>query len=77
LRRSEVLGLRIDDFFATVGGATIPEAWSGFVAGRFKRGICKLKAAGRERRFEFQGKANFAPGLHMSVLREVTEDVES
>jgi PAS domain-containing protein len=77
LRRSEVVGRRIDEFFAAAGGGTIHEAWNSFVAGRLKRGICEMKTAGRQCRFEFRAKANFAPGLHMSVLREVTEDVES
>jgi len=77
LRRSEVVGRRIDEFFATADGGTIPEAWNDFVAEGVKRGICEMNAAGRQRRFESRARANFAPGLHMSVLREVTEDVES
>jgi PAS domain S-box-containing protein len=77
LRRSEVVGRRIDEFFATADGGTIREAWNDFVAEGVKRGICQMNAAGRRRRFEFSARANFAPGLHMSVMREVNEDVKS
>ena len=77
LRRSEMVGRRIDEFFASADGGTIPEVWNNFVAEGVMSGICEMNAAGRQRRFEFRAKANFAPGLHMSVLREVTEDVKT
>jgi PAS domain-containing protein len=35
-----------------------------------QRGICALAA----RKFEYRARANFAPGFHLSVLREVDND---
>jgi PAS domain-containing protein len=41
LRRSEVVGRRIYEFFAAAGGGTIHEAWNRFVAGRLKGASAK------------------------------------
>lgn len=73
LPRNEIVGRRIDEFFSEARGDTIPAAWDGFVSEGTQCGICELKAPGRRRRFEYRAKANFAPGLHLSVLREQPE----
>jgi len=73
LPRSEVLGRRVDDFFSEARGEGIPTAWERFVSEGVQFGICELKAPGPRRRFEYRAKANFAPGLHLSVLREQSE----
>jgi PAS domain-containing protein len=66
--RSEIVGRRVDDFFVEVQGK------AGFIADGIQRGICELNTGGKRRRFEYLAKANFAPGLHLSVLREMKED---
>jgi PAS domain-containing protein len=71
LPRSEIVGRRIDEFFTSAAGEAIAVAWNDFVAKGVKSGICETGAPGRPRKFEFRAKANFAPGLHLSVLREV------
>jgi PAS domain-containing protein len=73
LPRSEVVGRRVDEFFSEPGGEAIPAAWDKFVSEGVRFGICELIAPGRRRRFEYRAKANFAPGLHLSVLRELPE----
>jgi PAS domain-containing protein len=73
LPRSEIIGRRVDEFFSEVLGETVPTAWAGFVADGVQCGFCELKAPGKRRRFEYRAKANFAPGLHLSVLREVND----
>jgi PAS domain-containing protein len=76
LPRDEIVGRRIEEFFSEARGETIPQAWNSFVTEGIQHGICELAAPGRRRRFEYRAKANFAPGLHLSVLRELYEIVE-
>ena len=73
LPRSEITGRRIDEFFAEACGETIPEAWNSFIADGVQSGFCELIGPAPRRKFEYRAKANFAPGLHLSVLREVRE----
>lgn len=73
LPQSEILGRRIEEFFM-VSGEWVKEAWDDFITNGNQRGICKLKGIGGERRFEYRAQANFAPGLHLSVLRELSPD---
>jgi PAS domain S-box-containing protein len=77
LPQSEILGRRIEEFFSVPGVERVKEAWEEFIADGIQRGLCELKGMGRRRRFEYRSKANFAPGLHLSVLREVYADGES
>ena len=70
LSRTEVIGRRIDEFFATAGGKGIPAWWNDFIAAGAQSGICRMNAPGRGK-FEYQAGANFVPGLHLSVLRKV------
>jgi PAS domain-containing protein len=73
LPRNLIIGRRIDDFFSEALGEPIPAAWKLFVSEGMQCGICELKAPRWPRRFEYRAKANFAAGLHLSVLREQTE----
>jgi len=73
LPRSEIIGRRIDEFFKEVRGEPFPEAWAAFVADGVQSGTCELKAAGKRRKFAYRAKANFAPGLHLGILREVSD----
>ena len=74
LPRSKIIGRRIDEFFREVSGEPIPKVWAGFLADGTLDGICELTAPGKRRRFAYRAKANFAPGLHLSVLRELDDD---
>ncbi len=69
--RRELIGRRIDDFFFDVRGENVLEAWAGFIRDGVQAGICELFAPSGKRQFEYRAKANFAPGLHVSVLRHV------
>ena len=73
LPRQEIVGRRVDEFFSGPRGQTIPIAWKGFVAKGTQRGVCETVAPG-QRKFEYRAKANFEPGLHLAVLREVKDD---
>ncbi|HEY1759161.1 MAG TPA: PAS domain-containing protein [Bryobacteraceae bacterium] len=73
LPRSEVIGRRIEEFFIQAKGIAIPEAWARFISEGTQSGICELIAPGRPRRFEYRAKADFAPGLHLSILRELPD----
>jgi PAS domain-containing protein len=70
--RHEIIGRKIDDFFIEARDEIVPTAWADFVADGVQHGICVLKTSGAPRRFEYLAKANFAPGLHLSILREVS-----
>jgi PAS domain-containing protein len=66
LPRSEIAGRSIDEFFSECDGEA-----RGFMRDGVQRGICESINGGKRRRFEYVAKANFAPGLHLSVLREI------
>jgi len=70
LPRSQIVGRSIDEFFSLSHDEAVPAAWDRFVAEGVQCGFCELKTPGRRRRFEYRAKANFASGLHLSVLRE-------
>jgi len=72
LPRNEIIGRKVEEFFSDIRGGTVLEAWAGFIADGVQFGVCKLMAQGDTRGFEYRAKANFAPGLHLSVLREVS-----
>jgi len=70
LPREEIIGRCVDDFFGQARGESVPEAWEAFIGDGVQAGICELIAPPR-RRFAYRAKANFAPGFHLSILREV------
>jgi PAS domain-containing protein len=73
LPRLEIVGRRVEECLFDTQGQEIPAPWNGVVAEGIQRGICELAAPGR-RRFEYRTKANFEPGFHVAVLREVEDD---
>jgi len=73
LPRNEAIGRKVDDFFTEIRGESVPEAYAAFLADGIQCGVCVLLAAGAPRRFEYRAKANFAPGLHLGVLREIKD----
>jgi PAS domain-containing protein len=71
LPRRDIVGRRLEEFFSQARGETIAQAWDSFVLEGVQSGICELSGPGRGRRFEYRALARFAPGLHMSILREI------
>ena len=70
LPREEIIGRRMDEFFLEAREEPIPVAWANFLAEGVQAGVYELIAPAR-RRFAYRAKANFAPGFHLSVLREM------
>ncbi len=70
LRREEIIGRRIEDFFSEAQGRPVPAAWSTFVVEGEQRGVCRLRSRSRKT-FEYRAKAHFRRGLHLSILREI------
>jgi PAS domain-containing protein len=74
LPRHEIVGRRLEDFFPEVRGEPFPLAWAAFMQEGVQYGTCVLDTEGQRRRFMYRAKANFAPGLHLGILREVNDD---
>lgn len=74
LPRGEIIGRRVDEFFTEVRGEAFPIAWNAFVTHGVQSGMCELRTDGKRRRFFYRAKANFAPGLHVGILREINEE---
>jgi PAS domain-containing protein len=70
LPRDEIIGHRVDEFFREARGEPIPGAWEAFLEDGVQAGICETITPVR-RQFAYRARANFAPGFHLSVLREV------
>jgi two-component system CheB/CheR fusion protein len=74
LPHGEVVGRRIDDFVSGEAAASIAGGWSEFLeSGEMRGDILLLASGGVARDCEFAAKANILPGLHLSVLRDVTD----
>lgn len=71
LKRAEILGRRLDDFFFNASGESVPEAWQGLIAEGTMEGICKVVGDQAQRQFAYRAKANFTPGFHLGVLCEM------
>ncbi len=72
LSLSELLNKRITDFMEP--GFNFEPAWSTFLeVGESTGEIHLLRPDGTEREAEFAAKANFLPGRHLSVLRDITK----
>ena len=74
IERELILGRRVEDFFEVVENRAVPEAWSAFQKEGAQTGICRVHRPDSSTRFaSFRAKANFWPGLHLSILRDVTD----
>ncbi len=74
LKPEQLHGHRIDDFMEEVQGAGVSDAWLQFQTAGVQRGECLLRRAdGTLVEVEFSANTNFAPGLHLSILRDVTQ----
>ena len=70
LTREAIIGHRIEEFFFEPGGEPIHATWSRLLADGEQFGVRELRG-GSGTTFEYRAKANFVPGLHVSVLRLV------
>lgn len=72
--REAIIGSRIEEFFEVETEGTVPDAWSNFQRSGAQAGVCRIhRPDGTLRYAGFRAKANFWPGLHVSVLRDITE----
>ncbi len=71
----QLLGRRLDEFLETTSGHSSGEqAWRSFQVTGVQRGECRMRRAdGTFCEVEYSAKTDFAPGLHLSILRDVTE----
>lgn len=70
----QLCGRRIDDFIQDVRGAAVGDAWQQFQTAGVQRGECRVQRPdGTLVEAEYSAKTSFAPGLHLSILRDVTE----
>lgn len=74
LGRESIIGRRIEEFFEVLENQTVPEAWRAFQRDGTQTGVCRGRRPDGSFRYAwFQAKANFSRGLHLSILRDVTE----
>lgn len=74
LSREAIIGRRIEEFFEVLEHQKLPEAWRAFQREGTQAGICRARRPDGSFRYAwFQAKANFSPGLHLSILRDVTD----
>jgi PAS domain S-box-containing protein len=74
IARDELLGSKLEDFVPEAERETSRAAWREFLrSGRMEGEFRLRRADGQIRIAEFKAKANFLPGRHLSVLRDVTE----
>ncbi len=70
--RDELLRMRVADFGANSGA--VDRQFQNFVDEGHQQGVFQMNLAdGRVVHIEYRATANFWPGLHLSVLRDVTE----
>jgi PAS domain S-box-containing protein len=75
LSHQEIVGRRIEDFAEPETAALLMSGWPDFLAVGEQHGDhAGIAADGRRFAAEFKAVANVVPGLHLSVLREVTEE---
>ena len=74
ITRDELPGSRLEDFVSEAEREASRAAWREFLKrGRMEGEFRLLRPDGEIRIAEFKAKANFLPGRHLSVLRDVTE----
>ena len=72
--REELLGSKLEDFVPEGQQDAARAAWGEFLErGRMEGEIALRRADGAFRVAEFRARAEFLPGRHLSVLRDVTE----
>ena len=68
--RETIIGRSIGDHFSRADDQPILDGWQKFIAGGEQCGTVKLKDSPGSI-FAYRSKANFKPGLHISVLRRI------
>ena len=72
--RKDLLGSRLEDFVPEAEKKTAREGWREFLEkGRMEGELRLRRTDGAIRIAEFRAKADFLPGRHLSVLRDITE----
>ena len=72
----EIVGRHIGDF--SWNEANVAQIWEMFVARGAWNGECTIRRPdGSQRIVQFNSTAHFLPGLHMAILRDVTEQKKS
>jgi PAS domain S-box-containing protein len=70
----QLIGKRIADFCPPGTGAQVKEAWRDFLQHGEQAGEFVLyRPDGAQRTLEYRAKGNVRPGVHLSVLRDITE----
>ncbi|MEA2467131.1 MAG: hypothetical protein QOJ57_1257, partial [Thermoleophilaceae bacterium] len=73
IEQEEIRGKRSDDFTVS-GRAVSQQAWERFLeVGELKGEMDVRRSDGEVRHVEFSARANFMPGRHLSILRDVTD----
>ncbi|MFP5265023.1 MAG: PAS domain S-box protein [Blastocatellia bacterium] len=76
--REELLDSKLADFVEPGQEPEILEAWRVFLGQGEQKGVFRLRRRdGAVRELEYTAKANFIPGRHLSVLRDITERRQS
>lgn len=74
LPRECIVGRRVEEFFEVVEDRSVPDAWAAFRRQGTQTGVCRVRRPDSSLRYAgFRAKANFAPGLHLSILRDITD----
>lgn len=70
----QIVGRSVDEFIAEIPGSDVHIAWRQFKSSDAQRGEHRLRRAdGSLCDVEYSAKTNFLPGLHLCILRDVTE----
>jgi PAS domain S-box-containing protein len=71
---AELVGRRVEEFVVDIAGGDVDLTWQKFQTAGVQLGECTVRRAdGRECDVEYSATTNFLPGLHLSILRDVTE----
>jgi two-component system cell cycle sensor histidine kinase/response regulator CckA len=70
LTRDDLLTKRIDDVVRSEAGGAV---WDGFLANGTVDGVFTVDVAGQHRAVDVRGRAEFLPGRHLLVLRDVSQ----
>ena len=72
--RDYIVGRYIQDFVPPAQRPAVEQAWGRFLAAGQQRGLITLSLPdGTSKEVEYAAKANIGPGLHLSILRDITE----
>lgn len=69
----QLKGRHVEEFVHEISGG-VHDAWDAFQKAGFQKGECLIrKADGTLVDVEYSAKTSFVPGLHLSILRDITE----